>query len=166
MQSNLNLINGRFITLDDNGSSIDSVTIKNGKIQKFNNPDVSFQTIDLNNNIVIPGFIDSHFHLKNYGKRQDMINLKRVNSINQIATLVHEKINNNPDIKWIEGFGWDHNLWEGQYPDADILNSLSRTHSIVLTRIDGHSMWVNNIAISKDIPSSISSLSSYQDDFL
>mgnify|MGYP001222203345 CR=1 FL=1 len=92
MQSNLNLINGRFITLDDYHYDIQSVTIEDGKIKDFNNPDSNFQTIDINNNIVIPGFIDSHFHLKNYGKRQDMINLKKVNSIDKIIAVIKEKI--------------------------------------------------------------------------
>ena len=147
MQSSLNLINGRFITLADDHQHINSITIENGKITTLNNPNISFKTINLKNNIVIPGFIDSHFHLKNYGKRKDMINLKKINSIDKIVDLIHLKIKNNPNIKWIEGFGWDHNLWGGKYPDKDILNSISNTHSIVLTRIDGHSMWVNNIAI-------------------
>ena len=153
MQSNLNLINGRFITLDGNDSQINCVTIENGKISSFNSPNSKFKTIDLNNNVVIPGFIDSHFHLKNYGKRQDMINLKRINSIDKITELIKQKINQNPDIRWIEGFGWDHNLWGGEYPTENILNSISDQYPIVLTRIDGHSMWVNNIAINQSLHS-------------
>ncbi len=149
MQSNLNLINGRFITLDDYHYDIQSVTIEDGKIKDFNNPDSNFQTIDINNNVVIPGFIDSHFHLKNYGKRQDMIDLKKVNSIDKIIAVIKEKIKNNPDINWVEGFGWDHNLWEGEYPDSNMLNSISDKYPIALTRIDGHSMWVNDIAIKQ-----------------
>ena len=61
-----------------------------------------------------------------------MINLKKVDSIDAIAQLVQEKINNNPDINWIEGFGWDHNLWGGQYPDSNILNSISQTCKIII----------------------------------
>ena len=34
--------------------------------------------------------------------------------------LIKQKINEHPDIKWIEGFGWDHNLWDGQYPNSQI----------------------------------------------
>ena len=123
MQSNLNLVNGNFITLDSDDSKIQSVTIENGQIVSFNSPNPNFKTINIKNNIVIPGFIDSHFHLKNYGKRQDMINLKKINSLDTIVQLIKEKINHNSDINWIEGFGWDHNLWEGSYPDSNILNS-------------------------------------------
>ena len=72
MQSNLNLINGRFITLDGNDDNIQSLTIENGKIKGFNSPNSNFQTIDLNNNIVIPGFIDSHFHLKNSLRKKSL----------------------------------------------------------------------------------------------
>ena len=111
MRLNLNLINGRFITLDDDNHNVESVTIKNGQIINFNRPNPNFQTIDVKNNIVIPGFIDSHFHLKNYGKRQDMINLKKIDSLDTIVQLIQEKISSNPDIHWIEGFGWDHNLY-------------------------------------------------------
>ena len=92
MQSSLNLINGRFITLADDHQHINSITIENGKITTLNNPNISFKTINLKNNIVIPGFIDSHFHLKNYGKRKDMINLKKINSIDKIVDLIHLKI--------------------------------------------------------------------------
>ena len=149
MRLNLNLINGRFITLDDDNHNVESVTIENGQIINFNRPNPNFQTIDVKNNIVIPGFIDSHFHLKNYGKRQDMINLKKIDSLDTIVQLIQEKISSNPDIHWIEGFGWDHNLWGGSYPESNILNSISNEHPIVLTRIDGHSMWVNDIALNK-----------------
>ena len=123
MQSNMNIINGHFITLENNADDINSITIENGKIKSFNSPNPNFKTIDIKNNIVIPGFIDSHFHLKNYGKRQDMINLKKIDSIDQIVKLIRQKISQHPDIKWIEGFGWDHNLWGGNYPNSEILNS-------------------------------------------
>ena len=92
MRLNLNLINGRFITLDDNNHNVESVTIENGQIINFNRPNPKFQTIDVKNNIVIPGFIDSHFHLKNYGKRQDMINLKKVDSKQEMPKLKLPKL--------------------------------------------------------------------------
>ena len=88
MQSNMNIINGHFITLENHSDDINSITIENGKIKSFNSPNPNFKTIDIKNNIVIPGFIDSHFHLKNYGKRQDMINLKKIDSIDQIVKLI------------------------------------------------------------------------------
>ena len=131
----MNIINGHFITLENNSDGITSITIENGKIKSFNSPNPNFKTIDIKNNIVIPGFIDSHFHLKNYGKRQDMINLKKIDSIDQIVKLIRQKISQHPDIKWIEGFGWDHNLWGGNYPNSEILNSISNICELEIVAI-------------------------------
>ena len=50
MRLNLNLINGRFITLDDDNHNVESVTIENGQIINFNRPNPNFQTIDVKNN--------------------------------------------------------------------------------------------------------------------
>ena len=35
MQSNMNIINGHFITLENNADDINSITIENGKIKTF-----------------------------------------------------------------------------------------------------------------------------------
>ena len=54
------------------------ILIKDGIITDISkNINYHNNIIDAQNNILTPGFIDSHFHLKNYGKRQDMINLKK-----------------------------------------------------------------------------------------
>ena len=50
-----------------------------------NNPNSSFKTIDLQGAVIIPGFIDAHFHIKNLGQRLEMVNLKGVDSIEKIA---------------------------------------------------------------------------------
>ncbi|SVD48721.1 uncharacterized protein METZ01_LOCUS401575, partial [marine metagenome] len=50
--------------------------------------------------------------------------------------------------EWIFGFGWDHNKWDNKiFPTSDILNNLHVSQPIILTRIDGHSCWVNQKAM-------------------
>ena len=36
----------------------------------------SGESIDVNGATILPGLVDSHFHLSNFGKRLEMINLK------------------------------------------------------------------------------------------
>ena len=67
MQS-LNLINGNIITLDENNPQVSSLCIQNGKIMDIDRIVTDAETIDLNGATLIPGFIDAHFHLKNFGK--------------------------------------------------------------------------------------------------
>ena len=144
-----NLINANIITMDST-HTVNSITISNGKIEKINSPNPNYETKDLSGLTIIPGFIDAHFHLKNFGKRLEMVNLKKINSINEIQKVIKSKIKSVNENEWIIGFGWDQNLWQDRkYPHKNILNDISPNNPIYLTRIDGHSAWVNNVAIEK-----------------
>ena len=143
-----NLINANIITLDNNNPYIKSLTVENGKIKSINKIQNTFKTIDLNSATVIPGFIDSHFHLTNLGKRLDMLQLKNCKSAKEIAQMVLDKSKKSDRNEWILGFGWDQTKWEdNSFPKKEILNNLPISQPVMLTRIDGHSSWVNKHAI-------------------
>ena len=80
--NNYNLINGNIITLNNIVPVANSITINNGKIESINSPNNSYKSIDLNQNTLLPGLVDAHFHLANFGKRLEMINLSRLEMIN------------------------------------------------------------------------------------
>ena len=145
-----NLINGNIITLNKSLPIANSVTVSNGKITNLNSPNAKYETKDLLGATLIPGFIDAHFHLKNFGKRLELLNLKGVESLDVIIDCVEKKISTLAKNSWLIGFGWDQNLWPNQkYPISDILNNITSNHPVYLTRIDGHSAWVNNMAIEQ-----------------
>ena len=156
--NSINFINGNIITLNEQFPKLESLSIENGKIALLNNVNKKFDTIDLKGATVIPGFIDSHFHLKNFGKRLNLIDLKNVQSIDKVLDLIIEYAKNKKPDEWILGFGWDQNLWEEKsFPLSDYLDSLNITQPIYLTRIDGHAAWVNNRAV-KIVSKTISEL--------
>ena len=156
-KNNYNLINGNIITLNNIVPIANSITINNGKIESINSPNTKYITIDLQKNTLLPGLVDSHFHLSNFGKRLEMINLKRVESIDRIYELVQNKVKEMGENVLIHGFGWDQTLWSNQeYPSKDVLNKF-QNNPVILTRIDGHSLWTNEAAINK---------SSYKDDLI
>ena len=64
-----NLINANIITLYDKFPTASSLIISNGKILSINEVNNKYPSIDLQGSTIIPGFIDAHYHLKNYGKR-------------------------------------------------------------------------------------------------
>ncbi len=145
-----NLVNANFIDSIDFINKINSVTICNGKIIAINNPKSSAPSIDLSGNTVIPGFIDSHFHLKNFGKRLDQLDLKGIHSLDEIKNKIEQKISISKPGEWILGFGWDQNLWPNQdFPNACFLDKISPNNPIYLTRIDGHSAWINKFALDQ-----------------
>jgi len=145
-----NLINGNIITLNHDFPVANSLAIENGKIISINQTISKFKTFNLKGATVIPGFIDAHFHLKNYGKRLEQVDLKGVKSLKEIHDILLEKIFHINDNEWILGFGWDQNLWDDvQFPPNDFLNNIAPKNPIYLTRIDGHSAWVNQQAITR-----------------
>ena len=149
MDHKINLVNGNFITLDQSCAQADTISIENGKIAGINSIDHNCKQIDLKGATVIPGFVDSHFHLVNLGKQKDTLNLKHCTSPQDIASKILEKSQSLNDDDWILGFGWDHNKWEeAKFPSQNILNDLNIKQPIMLTRIDGHSCWVNQIAMN------------------
>lgn len=145
MYSNFfNLINANIITLNGEIPLGTSLTIKNGSIYSINNPDNAAESIDVGGATIIPGFIDSHFHLRNLGKRLDMVQLKGVASLDEIKKLVIDECKNKNPGDIIFGFGWDQNLWESKdFPGEDVLNAIAPNNPIIFTRIDGHATWVN-----------------------
>ena len=148
--NSINLINGNIITLNEKHPRIKSLSINNGKISLINDVNKQFDTIDLKGATVIPGFIDSHFHLKNFGKRLNLLDLKNIKSLDEIIHLIkmYAKTKNHND--WILGFGWDQNLWRDKsFPQSNYLDNLNIQQPIYLTRIDGHAAWVNSMAIKK-----------------
>ena len=149
MQS-LNLINGNIITLDKQNPTASSLCIENGQISSLNSNILNAKTIDLNGATVIPGFIDAHFHLKNYGKQLDQLNLKGLQSLDEIEKIITQKLSTTNNDKWVLGFGWDQNLWDNQsFPLPTFLNSIAPNNPVYFTRIDGHASWVNDSAINK-----------------
>ena len=91
-----NLINGNIITLNHHYPIVESITISNGKIEGINSPNAKYESKDLLGATVIPGFIDAHFHLKNFGKRLNMLNLKGLNSIVLIRDKIKKKLKKLP----------------------------------------------------------------------
>nr|XP_019008917.1 amidohydrolase [Kwoniella pini CBS 10737]OCF47698.1 amidohydrolase [Kwoniella pini CBS 10737] len=94
-----------------------------------------------------PGFIDSHGHPLIYGHAQQL-RLHGCKSVAEVIKRVEDFVKNTP-IKpggWIEGLGWDQNLWEGkEFPTADDFKSspILRELPISLSRVDFHVEWVS-----------------------
>ena len=148
--NNLNLINGHIITLNKDMPIANSLTIKNGIIHSLGNPNNDLLTINLKGAYVYPGFVDSHFHLKNFGKRSELIDLSGISTPEKVIPIIKQQASVQEPGTWIFGFGWDQNKWDtDEYPDNTLLDNCFQEHKVALTRIDGHAMWVNRVAIIK-----------------
>ena len=76
------------------------------------------------------------------------VNLVGARSAAEVAERVRARARTAQSRAWIYGRGWDQNLWEdNRFPTAAELDAVSGEHPVVLIRIDGHAIWVNNLAM-------------------
>jgi predicted amidohydrolase YtcJ len=103
---------------------------------------------DLKGMAVYPGFIDSHAHLESLGYALNHLDVSGTTAVSDIQAKVAEEVTKRKLGVWIRGRGWDQNLWQSkQFPTRQSLDAVAPGNPVVLTRIDGHAVWVNSAVL-------------------
>jgi hypothetical protein len=145
---------GRMVTLDQNHPLADALAVKDGRIVAIGTEaDVSaavgsaVRRVRLPG-VAVPGLADAHVHPVAFGKQLEELDLRGLQK-DEIVRLVAGRAKELPPGTWIEGRGWDQGFWRpAVFPTAADLEGAAPHHLVVLTRIDGHSIWVNSAALS------------------
>lgn len=162
------LVNGKVYTVDNKRSIKEALAIKNGIIADIGtNEEIlslkndNTEIIDLKGKLILPGFNDSHMHLVNLGYTLSKVSLYGVSSLDEIGKRIYEYIEENKLKKgtWIMGNGWNQDYFqdEKRFPTRYDLDKISTEYPIVITRICGHVIVANSLAlkllnITKDTP--------------
>ncbi|ASP46939.1 amidohydrolase [Cognaticolwellia beringensis] len=147
-------IKGYTIT-DNNLESFAAIAFTDDKIDKIYSATDKLPTaknltvIDGEGKTLIPGLIDSHGHILNYG-----LSLLRADLVNSTSeqdaiykTLAYAK--NNTELTWIQGRGWNQTQWPSNaFPSAESLDKQFPEQPVWLKRIDGHAGWANSKAMA------------------
>lgn len=105
-------------------------------------------TIDGNGQTVIPGLVDAHGHVLNYGLSLLRVDLVGTSTEAEAVQRVADFSAANPELEWIQGRGWNQVLWDSnEFPNAASLDSVESEKPIWLTRVDGHAGWANSAAM-------------------
>jgi hypothetical protein len=67
------------------------------------------KVVNLEGKTTIPGLIDTHIHVADFGRCLMWLDLTSAQSIAELQNLVKEKATQTPSGKWIIGRGWNHN---------------------------------------------------------
>ena len=111
-------------------------------------PDSVDSTIDGDGKTLIPGLIDAHGHVLNYGLSLLRVDLVATTTELEAAERVARFDNANPELEWIQGRGWNQVLWDSNsFPNTASLDALIPDKPIWLTRVDGHAGWANSAAM-------------------
>ena len=141
-------------TVDNKFTTADAFVVSSGKIvsvgkadtleQKYNAREV----IDAGGKPVYPGFIDAHAHFYSYGLSLQEVKLDNTQSWQDVIDSVNVYARKNPE-GWITGRGWDQNKWKvKQFPNKNKLDSMFPMRPVILGRIDGHAVIVNQAALN------------------
>ena len=147
------LTNGKIITVDDEFSIRDTVVVDDGRILETGGAELTLkyqseETVDLQGKVLMPGFNDSHTHIR--GRPQRYIELGDVSSISEIQNLIRTKITEIGEGEWVTGYGWSEDeLEEGRRPLRSDLDAAAPNNPVILTRAGGHSAVVNSSALNR-----------------
>ena len=160
------LTGGKVFTVDESDSFVEAVAVKDGKILALGSSrkikrfiGEGTQVLDVDGRLVLPGLIDSHVHFAGGGRSLSTLTFRGVDSIEKIQEMVAARIKELPGGAIISGSQYDHTLFPGgNWPRKEDLDVVSPNNPVVIRRVDGHSSWVNSLAleqsnITKDTPS-------------
>jgi len=146
------LTGGHVAVVDDSFYVAETVIVRDGRIvavgeDELLNEYVADRTIDLAGRLVVPGFNDTHTHIRGRARRH--IDLGGVESIADIQELIRAKVRELGTGEWVTGYGWSEDeLAEGRRPLRDDLDAAAPENPVMLTRAGGHSGVANSLALS------------------
>ncbi len=155
MSTDLTLLNGSILTMNPLQPYAEAIAITNGRIDKVGtNDDVrswsdkNATLIDLKGKTVVPGFIDTHIHVADFGRFLTWIDLKNVGSVKEMKQLLAKRAAELAKGKWIVGRGWDQNCFlEKRFPNVSDLDEVSPDNPVILYHKCGQLCVVNSIAL-------------------
>lgn len=108
------------------------------------------RVIDLRGKSLLPGFIDAHCHLADYGMYLTGVDCRypAVRSIADIQEKIRRAVETTPPGQWIRGLAYDHKkLREGRHPTRWELDAAAPRHPAVVFRTCYHIAVANSRAL-------------------
>jgi predicted amidohydrolase YtcJ len=149
------VVNGRVYTVDDSRPMVSAFAVKNGRILFAGSErevralaGAKTRVLDVGGATVIPGMVDAHAHLVGLGNSLANVNLAGSQSYAEVISRVVARSKDVKPGEWIFGRGWDQNRWpDKQFPTHEALTRAFPNNPVVLTRIDGHALLANAMAM-------------------
>jgi predicted amidohydrolase YtcJ len=151
------LTNGKIVTVETAGSQAQAVAVRGDRIVALgSSADVkrhigpSTQVIDLNGQLVIPGFIEGHGHFTGVGTAELQLKLMKTQSWDEIVAMVAAAAKTAKPGQWIRGRGWHQEKWKTKpqpnvegFPTHHSLSAVSPNNPVYLTHASGHASFAN-----------------------
>jgi predicted amidohydrolase YtcJ len=154
-KADLVLVNAHVYTVDDSRPHASAFAVRNGLVVFVGSDREArylagprTRIVDAGGKTVIPGMVDAHAHLLGLGTSLRNVQLAGSKTYEEVIAKVVERAKTAKPGEWILGRGWDQNLWpDKKFPTQEALTRAVPDHPVVLTRIDGHAVLANEMAL-------------------
>jgi predicted amidohydrolase YtcJ len=100
--------------------------------------------------VVVEGLTDAHGHVFGLGQSLIRVDLRSCRSPEDCANRVRDMVAKVPAGSWIQGRGWDQNLYpDQQFPTRASLDAVASSTPVFVRRVDGHAGWANSEALRR-----------------
>lgn len=156
-------INGKIYTLNEEHPQAEAVLVRHGRIAAIGDTETirakagsGSRVIDLNGQVMLPGFHDLHVHPVYAGMQAQRCVIPQGSSLEQIQQHVKTCADQAQPGEWITGGQWDASAI-GRVPDASMLDVVAPDNPVLLSDTSEHSAWANSMAmeiagLSSDTP--------------
>jgi predicted amidohydrolase YtcJ len=169
--ADLVLRNGKVVTVDEAVPDGEAIAILDDTILAVGSDSAisayigsGTEVIDLEGQLAIPGFIDSHGHFLGVGDAKMQLDLMQVANWGEIVSMVEYAASDAAPGTLIRGRGWHQEKWDTEppgnvegLPTHHSLSAVSPDNPVVLRHASGHASFANAKAmemsgITKDTP--------------
>ena len=138
--ADLALVNGKVRTMNPSQPNAEAIAIRRDRIIKVGSNDEVKQfagnitrIVDLQGKTVIPGFIDTHIHVADFGRFLMWLDLRGTESISDLQQYLRDRTEKTSVGKWIVGRGWNQARFEEKrLPTLKDLDSVSPKIPVIL----------------------------------
>jgi len=174
-QSDWALINGKIYTVNPDQPWATAIVVKDNKITYVGDAQglkdrigIATQVVDLKGKMVVPGFVEGHFHMIAGGIVAQGVDLQTDNK-DEVFEKLRQYAQDNPDLEVIEGYGVRLSTFSDGLPTKDMFDEIESERPIYLWTVDGHSAFVNSKAlelagVDKDTPETVPGYSFFDKD--
>ena len=107
------------------------------------------QVYNLNGNVLLPGFVDSHAHVYELGWKSAPANVNTAATEQEMVQAIQSRYPDRLDGQWLIGQGWDEGAWASRgYPDRAALDSAFPNNPVYLYSLHGFAALANGPALA------------------
>ncbi|MGZ4163402.1 MAG: amidohydrolase [Tumebacillaceae bacterium] len=150
--------NGLIHTMDPAHPFATALAIRDGRILAVGDTEeitlqfgrADAQQIDLGGATVLPGLIDNHVHISNFGIKLSTLDFSEVTHSGEMLQKLREYAAQVPAGEWITGIGWNNNNFaDRRIPTLAELNEAAPHNPVFLIRICNHAYLANSLGFAR-----------------